>query len=134
MEINILTNSFILLSGIVSGFIIFQSFINAPLLFKTLTIEQARPLLRKIFPILFITNAVIGLIMTTVALIAQLTLIMLIVGLVTFIFSAICMLLVATTNRAADENNNDRFRVLHTLSVALTMIIMLINLLWIAIS
>ncbi len=134
MEINILTNSFILLSGIVSGFIIFQSFINAPLLFKTLTIEQARPLLRKIFPILFITNAVIGLIMTAVALIAQLTLVMLIVGLVTFIFSAICILLVATTNRAADENNNDRFRVLHTLSVVLTMIIMFINLLWIAIS
>ena len=107
--------------------------INAPLLFKTLTIEQARPLLRKIFPILFITNAVIGFIMTVVALIPQSTLTMLIVGLITFIFSTISMLLVAATNRAADENNNNRFRVLHTLSVVLTMIIMLINLLWIAI-
>ena len=43
----------ILLSGVIVGMIFFQAGVVAPILFKTLSPEQAGPFLRAIFPKLF---------------------------------------------------------------------------------
>ena len=124
-------DSIILLSGIVAGFILFQSAINAPLLFKYLNIEQARPVLRGIFPVLFVVNAGLGAAIMVIALLIAASTLAIAVGAVTLIGSLSCRLLVPATNLAADQNDNARFARLHRISVIITMAILLINLGWI---
>ena len=50
----------ILVSGIISGIILFQSAIVAPSVFKTLNADQASPFLRSVFPKLFRLVAILG--------------------------------------------------------------------------
>ena len=42
----------------------------------------------------------------------------------------ICYFIVPMTNRARDEGNDNAFKRLHTVSVVLTMMVLLSNLLW----
>ena len=123
-----LTHLLILLSGLISGFILFQSAINAPLIFKTLDIDQARPLLRSIFPILFKVVGALGVVMVVLAWLSGAKALPLSFTLITVLFSVICALLVPATNRAADEGNQSRFQKLHHVSVILTVAVLLLNL------
>ena len=125
-------NFIILLSGIVSGFILFQSAINAPLLFKHLTIEQARPILRTIFPILFRVVAAIGGLMFILSLTSVAEPIVMIVTLLTLLLSLVCAMLVPATNRAADKDDSQAFNRLHRISVSLTVVVLVANLAWLA--
>ena len=120
----------ILLSGIVAGFILFQSAINAPLLFKNLSIDQARPVLRGLFPVLFRVNAALGILILGVGYLLAGSLVASIAGAVTLMGSVICVLLVPATNRAADNDNQAVFNRLHRISVLLTMLVLLTNLVW----
>ena len=52
------------------------------------------------------------------------------IGLITFIFPLICAILVPATNRATDQNNNKKFNILHRISVILTMVVLILNLIW----
>ena len=123
-------NIAILLSGIIAGCILFQSAINAPLLFKYLNIEQARPILRGIFPVLFVVNSVLGGAIVVIALLMSASKLALAAGAATLIGSVFCRLLVPATNLAADQNNQARFALLHRISVIVTMGLLLLNLGW----
>ena len=57
----------LLFSGIVVGIIIMQTAITAPLIFKTLTEEQAGPFLRSIFPRFFAAIALLSFIAAIIA-------------------------------------------------------------------
>lgn len=120
----------VLTSGIISGFILFQSAINAPLIFKTLDIEHARPLLRSIFPILFKVVAALGAVMLALSLVDGAGIVVLAVSLLTVIISTTCALLVPATNRAADVGDERRFHRLHQVSVLLTVLVLVANLGW----
>ncbi len=117
----------ILISGVISGFIIFQSAINAPLLFKKLPIDQARPFLRSVFPILFNVNATLASVMVILAIIFDTAFITLVIAVLTVILSTTCALLVPATNRAADTNDDSGFKRLHHISVTLTIVVLLAN-------
>ena len=118
----------VLLSGIISGFIIFQSAINAPLIFKTLHIDQARPFLRSVFPILFKTVAALGVVMVVLALLNDNHWITLAICVFTVILSTTCALLVPATNRASDAGDQQQFQRLHKISVMLTVAVLVNNL------
>lgn len=126
-----LLETVVLLSGIISGFILFQSAINAPLIFKTLDMEHARPLIRGIFPILFKVVAVMGVIMLALALVSGSSSIAIGVSALTVILATTCALLVPATNRAADSEDEKGFHRLHQLSVVLTLTVLLANLSWV---
>ena len=121
----------ILLSGLISGVILFQTAIIAPSVFKVLSSNNAGPFLRTVFPKLFMFVAVLSMIGLILSLISSNTL-----GLIIFFGSLlsmlICYFIVPVTNRARDEGNDNAFKKLHTVSVVLTMIVLLSNLLWVS--
>ena len=120
----------ILLSGLISGVILFQTAIIAPSVFKVLSSKNAAPFLRAIFPKLFIFVAVLSLVGLVLSLISSNAL-GLIVFFVSLLSMLICYYIVPNTNRARDEGNDKAFKKLHSTSVVLTVIVLLSNLLWV---
>ena len=120
----------ILLSGLICGVILFQTAIIAPSIFKVLSPDNAGPFLRTIFPKLFMFVAVLSGVGFVLSFISSNN-----TGLVVFfgslLFMLICYYIVPMTNRARDAGNDNAFKRLHTVSVVLTMIVLLSNLLWI---
>ena len=55
----------------------------------------------------------------------------LISALITVCFPLICYLMIPATNKARDEGNDKKFKILHRLSVLLTMIVFFINIIWV---
>ena len=125
-----LINFQILLSGLICGVIIFQTAIIAPSIFKVLSLDNAGPFLRLIFPKLFMFVAMLSLIGLVLSLISSNAL-----GLIVFfgslLFMLICYYIVPITNRVRDEGNDIAFKRLHTVSVVLTMLVLLSNFLWV---
>jgi len=125
-----LLNLQILISGLICGVILFQTAIIAPSIFKVLSPDNAGPFLRTIFPKLFMFVAVLSLVGFVLSLISSNT-----TGLIVFfgslLFMLICYYIVPMTNRARDVGNDNAFKRLHTVSVVLTMIVLLSNLLWV---
>ena len=125
-----LLNLQILISGLICGVILFQTAIIAPSIFKVLSPDNAGPFLRTIFPKLFMFVAALSLVGFALSFISSNT-----TGLVIFFGSLlsmlICYYIVPITNRARDEGNDSAFKRLHTVSVVLTMIVLLSNLLWV---
>ena len=119
-----------LLSGVISGMILFQTAIVAPVVFTTLDAENASKFLRKIFPRFFMVIFILGissLIVSSVFLSVQ----GIVIAAVTTISMIISYLVVPATNKARDEDNSTDFRRLHTLTVVLTLFTLLANLSWI---
>ena len=119
-----------LLSGVISGMILFQTAIVAPVVFTTLDAENASKFLRKIFPrffmVIFILS-IIALIVSSLFLSIQ----GIVIAAVTAISMIISYLVVPATNKARDEDRSTVFRRLHTLTVVLTLFTLLANLSWI---
>ena len=124
-----LLNLQILISGLICGVILFQTAIIAPSIFNVLSPDNAGPFLRTIFPKLFMFVAMLSLVGFVLSFISSNT-----TGLIVFfgslIFMLICYFIVPMTNRARDVGNDFAFKRLHTVSVVLTMIVLLSNLLW----
>ena len=111
-----------LLSGVISGMILFQTAIVAPVVFTTLDAENASKFLRKIFPRFFMVIFILGisaLIVSSVFLSIQ----GIVIATVTAISMIISYLVVPATNKARDEDRSTAFRRLHTLTVVLTCLL-----------
>ena len=118
-----------LLSGVISGMILFQTAIVAPVVFTTLDSENASKFLRKIFPRFFMVIFILGissLIVSSVFLSVR----GIVIAAVTTISMIISYLVVPATNKARDEDRSTDFRRLHTLTVVLTLFTLLANLSW----
>ena len=118
----------VLLSGIIIGVILFQTIVVAPTVFKSLGAELASPFLRAIFPRLFLFVAFCGFASCIESFFSNHDLSFgLLSALVTVIFMLICFFLVPMTNKAKDNKNDGLFRGLHSLSVALTLVVLVVN-------
>ena len=126
---NLGSTFFILISGISAGVILFQSFVVASSIFKVLPEDNAGILLRNLFPKFFQFLAALALAALTIGLVYGLEFFPLVfMQLVNFIFFIVCYSLIPATNRARDEDNKKRFGILHTVSVLLTLLALIINL------
>ena len=125
-----LINFQILLSGLICGVILFQTAVIAPSIFKVLSLDNAGPFLRLIFPKLFMFVAMLSLIGFVLSLFSS-NILGLIVFFGSLLFMLICYFIVPITNRVRDEGNDNAFKKLHTVSVVLTMIVLLSNFLWV---
>ena len=126
---NLGSTFFILISGISAGVILFQSFVVASSIFKVLPEDNAGILLRNLFPKFFQFLAALALAALAIGLVYGLEIFPLVfMQLVNFIFFVICYSLIPATNRARDEDNKKRFGILHSVSVLLTLLALIINL------
>ena len=119
-----------LLSGVISGMILFQTAIVAPVVFTTLDAENASKFLRKIFPRFFLVILILGLSALVVSSVFW-SIQGIGIAAVTAISMIISYLVVPATNKARDEDRSTAFRRLHTLTVVLTFFTLLANLSWI---
>tara|TARA_Y100000590_G_scaffold274005_1_gene307655 strand:+ start:2393 stop:2794 length:402 start_codon:yes stop_codon:yes gene_type:complete len=121
----------LILSGIIAGSIIFHIVIIAPSIFKLLGANDIRNLLRHIFPRLFVFLSLLGFISITCNFLIGVTIyIQYLVSALSFIIPSICYLIIPETNKAKDSGDGKKFNILHKISVTLTMVLLLINLLW----
>ena len=126
---NLGSTFFILISGISAGVILFQSFVVASSIFKVLPEDNAGILLRNLFPKFFQFLAALALASLTIGLVYGLEFFPLVfMQLANFVIFVICYSLIPATNRARDENNKKKFGILHTVSVLLTLLALIINL------
>ena len=126
---NLGSTFFILISGISAGVILFQSFVVASSIFKVLPEDNAGILLRNLFPKFFLFLAALALAALATGLIYRLEFFPLVfMQFVNFIFFVVCYSLIPATNKARDEDNKKTFGMLHTVSVLLTLLALIINL------
>ncbi|MDA9636655.1 DUF4149 domain-containing protein [SAR86 cluster bacterium] len=122
----------ILISGIISGIIIFQTAIVAPSVFKSLDPSQASPFLRSIFPKLFRVVSILGAIALVIIFVFKTgSISKYLIFTATLVLPLICGAIVPATNAARDAGNDKDFRILHAISVLLTMLVLILNLTWI---
>jgi hypothetical protein len=128
---NVFTTFEFLISGTIFGIILFQTALSAPIVFKFLEADQAKIYIRKIFPKIFSLNALLGLVFLSLHFLSKnQSIIPAIIGMITILFSLLCYLLIPSTNLARDKGNTKKFKLLHRVSVILTMIVFLSNVIW----
>ena len=118
-----------LLSGIISGMILFQTAVVASVVFTTLDSENASKFLRKIFPRFFLIIFFLGVVGLLISFLYNNIYGYTVYG-ITSLAMIISYLVVPATNKARDENKSTTFRRLHTVTVVLTLFTLLANLSW----
>jgi hypothetical protein len=116
-----------LLSGVIVGMIILQSIIIAPTIFTTLDQDNAGKLIRNIFPRLFKSIVFLSLIMIVNSFIIEASFFLKTIYCATFTLMIINFLIIPATNKSRDEGNDKKFKLLHTISVISTMLILLVH-------
>jgi hypothetical protein len=131
MDLNTLAITPIFISGVIVGMIFFQAGIIAPSLFKTISSTETGPFLRVIFPKLFLLVFTLAAVSALILLIGDGSMIAKTVSIITSIFMSICYLIIPATNAAKDAGNKNTFNRLHRVSVAFTVIVLLLNIIWV---
>ena len=118
----------ILISGMLCGLILFQSIFVAPTVFKELAEDQRPIILRSLFPKLFKSITLLGFIFL---ILSSKTGSGYLIGSFTLLSGIIGHAMIGATNEAKDKGNDRLFKILHSVSVLLTISVLLTNLLWI---
>ena len=118
----------IILSGVIIGLILYQSLLIAPSINKLLSAQDASIYLRYVWPKFFIIIGAISLISWILILnfspdqnTAK------IISIISFILMFICYVLIPYMNSAKDSANDTFFIFLHSTSMILTLVTLLIN-------
>ena len=121
----------IFMAGIICGIILFQSSIIAPTVFRVLDLEDAGAFLRKVFPrffMLIMACSVLMLILVALSDSSDKSRFMLPVA--NLVLSWVSYLVIPATNRAKDVGEEKKFKALHSLTVALTLLMLILNITW----
>ena len=118
------------ISGAICGLILFQSVIVAPSINNLLQPADASTYLRYIWPKFFIIISVLSIF----SLLAIYSLnsnqsFAKIASILTLIFMLVCYFIIPTMNNARDSANDSLFFILHSVSIGLTIITLILNLL-----
>ena len=113
----------ILISGMLCGLILFQSIFVAPTVFKELAEDQRPIILRSLFPKLFKSITLLGFIFL---ILSSKTGSGYLIGSFTLLSGIICHAMIGATNEARDKGNVRLFKILHSVSVISTLIILLL--------
>ena len=121
----------IFVAGIICGVVLFQSSIIAPTVFRVLDLEDAGAFLRKVFPRFFTLIMACSLLMLVLVVLSDSSdksRFMLPVA--NLVFSGISYLMIPATNRAKDDGEEKKFKALHSLTVTLTLLMLILNISW----
>ena len=122
------TQLYLLCAGVMSGVILFQSSIVASSIFKILPEENAGLLLRNLFPKFFLFLISLAILSIISALLSDLNFVPFgLIELISFLAMLICYLIIPKTNQARDEKKDSLFAKLHTVSVSLTLLVLILN-------
>ena len=117
----------IFISGLISGIIIYQSFVVASTVFKSVELKYSSIFLRSIFPKFFTLISILGFICLVLNIIYSASFYQFVVSGLTVVLATICNVIIPATNKATDDKDKNKFRLLHTVSVVLTLIILILH-------
>jgi len=113
--------------GTVSGIILFQTAIIAPVLFKNLDIKEFGKVIRLIWPKFFAIIAALGAGSIALTYAENGSNIQMGIAVFTCLVSAICYAIIPATNRASDTGDQKTFDLLHKVSVYSTVLMLIGN-------
>ena len=113
--------------GTVSGIILFQTAIIAPVLFKNLDIKEFGKVIRLIWPKFFAIIAALGAGSIALTYAESGSNIQMGIAVFTCVVSAICYAIIPATNRASDTGDQKTFDLLHKVSVYSTVLMLIGN-------
>ncbi len=116
-----MSNINLILPGLIIGVILYQT------VFQTIDSENTSKFLRKIFPRFFIFIFTLSILAALEAYYNSRGNTFYIIYLITSLFSLIAFSLIPMTNKATDNNDKHKFKILHSLSVLFTILILIIN-------
>tara|TARA_Y100001935_G_scaffold101354_1_gene84195 strand:+ start:2048 stop:2434 length:387 start_codon:yes stop_codon:yes gene_type:complete len=122
-----MNNAYLIFSGLILGAILYQTVFVAPTVFKTIDNVNTSKFLRKIFPRFFMFILFLGITALIDSILNSRGRLLYTVYSVTSLFSLFAFLTIPMTNKATDDNDRKKFKMLHSLSVVLTVIILIIN-------
>lgn len=124
-----ITNYYLLvLNGALIGFMLFFVIVVSPVIFKTLSQEDAARFLRAIFPRLFLVGLFTSLVMVGLSLVGEKQDLTLISTVIAAGFAVNCFVLTPNINKmrdavlAGDAQKERNFKILHLLSVAIFVV------------
>jgi len=118
----------VVFSGALTGFMLFFVIVVSPVVFKTLSQDEAAKFLRAIFPRLFLGGLFISLIMVMLSFAGGEKYLALISTTIAVGFAVNCFILTPEINKSRDavlagnEQKEKRFKILHLLSVAIFVV------------
>ena len=119
----------LILSGFISGIIIYQSLLIAPSINKLLSSEDASLYLRYIWPKFFIIIGVLSLLcFVSISLFNTNQSTAKIFSIISTVLMLICFIAIPYMNQAKDSLNESLFMTLHLGSIILTIVTLLMNL------
>ncbi len=116
------------LNGALIGFMLFFVIVVSPVIFKTLSQEDAARFLRAIFPRLFLVGLFTSLVMVGLSLVGEKQDLILISTVIAAGFAVNCFVLTPNINKmrdavlAGDAQKERNFKILHLLSVAIFVV------------
>lgn len=116
------------LNGALIGFMLFFVIVVSPVIFKTLSQEDAARFLRAIFPRLFLVGLFASLVMVGLSLVSEKQDLILISTVIAAGFAVNCFVLTPNINKmrdavlAGDAQKERNFKILHLLSVAIFVV------------
>ena len=122
-----MNNINLILPGLIIGVIVYQTMFVAPTVFQTIDSKNTSKFLRKIFPKFFILIFILSALAIIEAYYNSRGNPFYVIYMITSLFSILAFSLIPMTNKATDDNDKKKFKILHSLSVLLTIIILIIN-------
>ena len=122
-----MNNINLILPGLIIGVIVYQTIFVAPTVFQTIDSKNTSKFLRKIFPKFFILIFILSALAILEAYYNSRGNTFYVIYMITSLFSILAFSLIPMTNKATDDNDKKKFKILHSLSVLLTIIILIIN-------
>ena len=117
-----------LMSGLIIGIILFQSFLIAPAINKLIPLKDASVLLRFIWPKFFIIIGFLSLI--SFLIFTNYTLpqpILRYLALLSFLLMSFCYFITPIINEAKDSSNNQLWTILHLTTIIMTIVALISN-------
>jgi len=116
----------IYLTSMILGIMLFFSFVIAPVVFTTLSEENARKFIRRIFPFYYNVNLVISLIILIIFLfLSKLGIDFYLILAISILFATSNYLLMPLINKYRDKKQNIKFKYSHFISVLINFVQML---------
>jgi len=117
-----------LMSGLIIGIILFQSFLIAPAINKLIPLKDASVLLRFIWPKFFIIIGFLSLISFLIFTNYTLTqAILRYLALLSFLLMSFCYFITPIINEAKDSSNNQLWTILHLTTIIMTIVALISN-------
>jgi len=117
----------LIIASVISGLILFQSFLVAPSVNKLLEQKGASIFLRYIWPKFFLLISLLSLTSLLFELYINSSTIIIVFSFIVFILMLVCFIITPLINKAKDNSKKQLWTILHLGTVLITLIVLILN-------